>query len=166
MIFNAGGYFFIYCQLENHFKMYAADEIKNYIPVESIEQIKIINNACFDVYGRDVEWLNESELTYSGKMYDIIKQETRNDTTILYCLNDEKEDILNKVFAEIINNKKDINSFSSIANIIKILITIAVQPEISEFNYFQSYNDFLNLYISNLRNIWLKIPSPPPKNIS
>jgi hypothetical protein len=166
IFFNAGGYFFIYYQLESYFKMEASAEINNYFPLDKLEQIIFISKSKSDINGIKFERINDNEVLYFGKMYDIYKEEKRNDTAILYCISDEKEDIIEKAFAEYLNEKNEDKSVSAVANIIKILITLGIQPENAEYTYYRTHNDLLNLYAVSFGKICIDIPSPPPRIIS
>lgn len=166
MFFNAGGYFFIYYQLENHFKAIAFDGIHNLIPIDKIEKIKFKRNSLLDIEGRRISKLDENEIMCEGKMYDIYKEEIHHDTIILFCINDEKEDVIENAFAQFVNNKDDVNKLLSISNIIKILIKVGIQPDLADYKQFLSYNDLYSLYLLSLSNIYLDITPPPPKNIS
>jgi hypothetical protein len=164
--FNAGGYFFIYFQLENHFKQKAYNKINDVIPIEELELIKLPRNGTYIKDQSQFNRLGNKEILYYGKMYDIYKEVTLNDTLYLYCLNDENEDIIEKAFAEYINNKNYDNSISSVANIIKILITLAIQPNNTDYKHIQIYNNLSFNLASNTQNICIEIPSPPPKSVS
>jgi hypothetical protein len=161
--FNAGGYFFIYFQIENNFKESAHNKISEFIPLENLELIKISRQDETNTKIHEYQRLDEKEIYYHGKMYDIYKEEIQNDTVFLYCLNDEKEDILENAFAEYINKKNDDNSLSSVSNIIKILILSALQPNSTEFKNIQTHNHLSYIFTSKTQNIFIDIPSPPPK---
>jgi hypothetical protein len=166
IMFNAGGYFFIYFQIENHFKESAFNQINEFIPLENLELIKLLRHDETGKKIHEYQRLDEKEIYYHGKMYDIYKEEIQNDTVFLYCLNDEKEDILENAFAEYINKKNDDNSLSSVSNIIKILILSALQPNSTEFKNIQTHNHLSYIFTSKTQNIFIDIPSPPPKTNS
>jgi hypothetical protein len=41
-----------------------------------------------------LQWEDDHEFRYQGKMYDVVRQEPEGDNTIFYCFNDSKEDVL------------------------------------------------------------------------
>ena len=135
----------------------------DYIPLEKLEQIRLSQKSKSDIELKNFERLNENEVMYYGRMYDIYKEECRNDTIILYCLSDEREDVIEKAFAEYINEKNNDKNISAVTNIIKILITLGIQPEFNDCNYLILQTELLSLYSSSITKIIIDIPSPPPK---
>jgi hypothetical protein len=160
--FNAGGYFFIYFQLENKFKEIAKQNIKEYISINELE--KIILNTKSDFI--DYERISENEILYHGKIYDIHSEEIRNDTIIIYCLNDKNEDILRNAFTKYLNNQNSDDDISSVSNIIKILITLALEPNIDKYNQNQFHDNFSLFFYVIYQKTNIEIPSPPPRVIS
>lgn len=161
--FNAGGNLFVYFQVGNYFKQIAFNKINYYIPVENLELIRI-NVKSADYYNADVfERINENEISYYGRMYDIYKEDFSGDTLFIYCLSDEKEDIINNAIFTYINDKKHDNSKSPLANIIKIFITIALVPVENNYCNINNYKKISYLYQITYQNIFLKVPYPPPK---
>jgi len=163
IVFNTGGYFFIYFQLGNYFKQIAFNKINDFVPLEKLELIRInINSDAYnddDIYDR----VNDKEFSYYGNMYDIYKEDISNDTLFLYCVSDENEDIINNAIDIYINEKKNDNSNSAITNIIKIFITIALTPNEIDFKLINTYKNNLNLYQLTYQNIIVDVPSPPPR---
>ncbi|MCX6163572.1 MAG: hypothetical protein NTU73_01715 [Ignavibacteriae bacterium] len=164
--FNAGGYFFIYSQLENHFKQIAFNKVNEFIPLEKLEKIELNNKSVSSEAMKNFKAIDDKEILYNGKMYDIYKVEYQNEITILYCVNDENEDIIHCAFTEYLNEKNNDNDVKAVTNIIKILITLALEPNQTDFNPIQSRNDILFSYNILLQKIKIDIPSPPPKTIS
>jgi len=161
--FNAGGFFFVYFQLGNYFKQIAFNKINDFVPLEKLELIKInINSVTFNddnIYDR----VNDKEFSYYGKMYDIYKEDISGDTLYLYCVSDENEDVINNAIDIYINEKKNDNSNSAIANIIKIFITIALTPNETNYNIINAFNNISNLYQITYQNIFIDVPYPPPR---
>ncbi|HEX3073511.1 MAG TPA: hypothetical protein VHP30_07855 [Ignavibacteriales bacterium] len=52
----------------------------------------------------DLERIKAHEIRYKGRMYDISREFTRNDTLFIYCLPDEEEDDLIAGFVRIIDD--------------------------------------------------------------
>ena len=163
IVFNTGGYFFVYFQLGNYFKQIAFNKINDYIPLEKLELIKInINSATYndnDIYDR----VNDKEFSYYGNMYDIYKEDIFNDTLFLYCVNDENEDIINNAIDIYINEKKNDNSNSAITNIIKTFITIALAPNETNYYSINTYKNNSYLFQISYQNFIEDVPSPPPR---
>ncbi len=82
------GYLLFTCKLE--VKEHSANNlIENEIKVFRMSQIDRSEFQKFD-----------NEINYKGHMYDIIKEEEKNNDVYLYCFSDEKEDSLNKIVSE------------------------------------------------------------------
>lgn len=163
IVFNAGGYLFVYFQLVNHFKQVSFNKINDFIPEKELLLIKIaVNSSDYtneDVYDR----VEDREFKYYGKMHDIFQEELKNDTLYLYCVSDENEDIIHNAFATYVNDKKNDNQNKPILNIIKIFITIALTPKETNINLIDSYKRISNLYLISYQNYTEDVPSPPPK---
>lgn len=164
--FNAGGYFFVYFQLENYFKQIAFNRINEFIPIEQLEIIEIDNKSSLSESKKCVNIIDEKEILYNGKMYDIYKMDIREDKTILYCVNDENEDIIQSAFSEYLNEKDSSFDAKSIANIIKILITIGLEPNQNNLIPIRFHNNLTFFYIILFGSINIDIPSPPPRFFS
>jgi hypothetical protein len=157
--FNAGGYFFVYFQLENCFKQVAFNRINDYMPIENLELIKINLNSI----NCNFERIEDKEFTLNGKMYDIYQENISNDTLYLYCVNDENEDMMHSAFASFINAKKNDTPNSAISNIIKIFITIALEPNIAGDFLYNTNKNISFTFLTSFQSIIIDIPSPPPK---
>jgi len=157
--FNAGGYFFVYFQLENCFKKVAFNKINDYMPIEELELIKVSIASPDASYER----IEDREFTLHGRMYDIYQEEAANDSLYMYCVNDENEDMMHNAFASYINAKKNDSPNSAIANIIKIFITIALEPAIASDLKCNSNKNISFTYLTTFKNIIIDIPPPPPK---
>lgn len=163
-IFNAGGYYFVYVQLLNSFKLTSSEEINSHVALKDLELIKVRNSGG-SAPGQ-FERVNAGEIKYNGRMYDIYKEESKDGYTYFYCQNDAYEDIIMNAFSEYISGSAGDQSNTAVISIIKIIITQAVVPQEFRYtNYESSY--FLSLVItSNISVLIQDIPSPPPKHIS
>jgi hypothetical protein len=163
IVFNTGGYLFVYFQVGNCFKQIAFNKINDYLSLENLELVKINTNSP-DYNNTDIyERINEKEFTYYGKMYDIYKEDVSNGILSLYCVSDENEDVINNAIFTYINEKKNDNSNSALANIIKIFITIAIVPTDANYNSINTYNSISYLYQISYQNIFIDVPYPPPR---
>ena len=163
IVFNTGGYLFVYYQIGNCFKQIAFNKINDYVPLENLELVKLkINSPEYnntDIYER----INDKEFKYYGKMYDIYKEDNSDGVLSLYCVSDEKEDVINNAIFTYINEKKNDNSNSALANIIKIFITVAIVPAEINYNTLNSYYSISYLYQISYQNIFIDVPYPPPR---
>jgi hypothetical protein len=96
-------------------------------------------------------------------MYDIYQENISNDTLCLYCVNDENEDIMHSAFASFINAKKNDTPNSAISNIIKIFITIALEPAQAGNKFFNTNKNISYTFLISFKSITIDIPSPPPR---
>ena len=160
-VFNAGGYYFVYIQLLSNFKYAAQNDLSIQIPIEKLELIKINNNKVYSE--NEFEKVNDEEIRFNGNMYDVFKEEIKNDETFYYCVNDKNEDVIQKAFTEFINDKKDDKTNSSVINIIKIFITQAISPQVYELIHYDINNKITTTNKQFLIKTILDIPSPPPK---
>lgn len=166
IIINSGGYLFIYLQLENYFKKIAFNRINEFIPIEKLERIEISNNSKSTESKDYIRFIDDREICYKGKMYDIYMVFVQDGKTIIYCISDENEDIINNAFSEYINESDGDLESQTIINFVKIIITLALEPIQSDFSYIQPYKNISFNYINLFGNINIDIPSPPPKFIA
>lgn len=162
IVFNAGGYFFIYHQLENHFKLIAFNKINEYIPLERLEKIVLDNKFAIS----NLEIIDDREILLKGKMYDIYKVDIEENNIVLYCINDENEDTIHHAFYEYLIEQSDDENEKAIVNILKILITIALIPNQNLHNPIQTQNKISISYLFSLQRIEIEIPFPPPRFFS
>ncbi len=104
----------------------------------------------------------DDEINYDGKMYDIIKEEKKNNDDFIYCISDEKEDVLN----QIINKRTDEqNNPSKINYLQKNLAKIYLSPNDDDSPFI--FNS--DCYIESGKRIYYShfsdIISPPPNLI-
>jgi len=158
--FNAGGYIFVYFQLESCFKKAAFNRINDYMPIEELELIKVCKSKPDASYDR----LEDREFMLHGKMYDIYQEDVINDSLYIYCVNDENEDMMHSAFSSYINAKKNDSPNSAISNIIKILMTIALEPAESNDLFCNTNKNISIVFLTLYKNIIIDIPSPPPKS--
>lgn len=163
-IFNAGGYYFVYVQLLNSFKLSSNDEIREQVSLDRLELIKIDNNVSYSP--KDFEKVDDGEIRYNGRMYDIFYYEVKDGRTYYYCVNDACEDAIMNAFAEYLSEGADEDSNTAVMSIIKIIITHAIVP--AEFAY-TGYGNSHYISTDNISKVSVliqDIPSPPPRHIS
>ena len=86
--------------------IYQVAEIKSEI-LESIKTNTFQNNLTVLIFSKDeldgelsaVNRLNNEELRYEGRYYDIVKEEVKGEKIYFYCLYDEKESFLDLLFS-------------------------------------------------------------------
>jgi hypothetical protein len=156
---------FIYFELSLIFKQEGFEKSKN-LGSENNEELIALTILKTDLYNNpDVKLIDDIEIKYHGKMYDISRR-TENETAVtFYCYSDEKEDILNITLNKYISeNTKPSNSNNPIGNILNHLITICCISSLNTDTYIQK--DFLPVAITKCHVLqsYPEIPTPPPRN--
>ncbi|MGA3012527.1 MAG: hypothetical protein ABSD71_00690 [Bacteroidales bacterium] len=90
ILFNLCGYYFVFkCD-----QMYLKSEMKRMIKSGSFhgfnEEVIIVNPSS----DPDFKMLDKDEISYHGKMYDVISSGTSGNSSIYTCINDTKEEQL------------------------------------------------------------------------
>jgi hypothetical protein len=162
--FNAGGYYFVYLQLLNNFKLTAENEGFEQLSLNNLELIKINNTLKYST--DEFEKINDEEISYNGRMYDIFMEVNKGNYTYYHCFHDSFEDILQNSFAEYLSEQQDDDSNLAVKSIIKILITQALTPRVFRYTNYDLPSQISLKHISNLNCPIQDIPSPPPKTVS
>lgn len=113
LVFNSCGFIFVYYQALFVIRQLASKEISNPYLRKDIQIITIKSDSHIAAF------IEEKEFRMDHKMYDIVRTVRDNDLIHIYCYQDHKEEILNKVF----NNQVDEQSpvASGLKNLVKLL---------------------------------------------
>lgn len=114
------------------------------------------------------DWVRKDlEFELNNEMFDIVRSENKDDTVLLYCVNDKEETLLFAQLDEMIRKKMEQESSSSqnssrkLVKFFKLFNCILPQFE----NKYQSeeadQNTFSEL-ISHYLSPYIKVSSPPP----
>jgi hypothetical protein len=161
LVFNSAGYVLVYFQLKHFFQKESFRKIIENIPDSDITKI-VLSHDEFNNQDENFYFVEENEVKYYGRMYDIMGIEKRTDSVVLYALSDENEDVLNDLFA--VYFSKNLNDkYSKTASVLNNLIKDAGLP--IEFNSTLSWReDKCNFFIFvPILKTYLEIPTPPPK---
>ncbi len=92
MVFQTVGINLYFCVNQWIIKSEIETKIKNSLSANELEEIPASKV-------KTIQWFDENELIFEGKMYDIVQQKTDHHGEVIYlCLNDEKEkDLYTKV---------------------------------------------------------------------
>lgn len=164
LLYNSFGYFIVH--------IYRVTEVKSDV-LKSIKEHSYEQNLTVLVFSKDeltagtsgIDRIDEKEFRYNGGMYDIVKEEIKDDSVYFYCIFDEKESLLDFIFTEHFEKNQEENSsdkmpssfvfkFLSDYNSLKDWI---VPPEKFRLMYFLNRSD--NLFLNYFPNI----PTPPPQ---
>jgi hypothetical protein len=105
LFFSQIGYCFFYVFQRHQVKEVATHALLSKLPESSLEIIDV------NTHKNDIEWEEEGKEFYlHGQMYDVAYIKIINGKTLIYCLNDKKEDDLLKRFAYAVNSGNEQNS--------------------------------------------------------
>jgi len=160
ILFNLFGYYFIFKCDQIHVKNEMKGLIRNGSFGCHYEEITILNPAT----DRDFKMLDKGEISYRGKLYDVISTRTSGASVIFRCINDTKEEQLlarYDKYSTWINGmnlpERNKNSQAMLYHIIKhaLLNKFSVQPPStsSVVMFFEPVKDFRSITI---------LPSYPP----
>lgn len=164
LIFNSAGYVLVFFQLKFSFQKEAMSKLENFLEPSEMTIINISKNE-FIKGSQNFFKVNDNEISFFDKLYDISQVEYINDSVKIIALSDENENKLNDFFEQSLN--KNLNDkFSKTASIIKLLITEAGLP--TEFQSASSWREDMcyNFIFVPILKTFLDIPTPPPKSIS
>ena len=101
------GYYCVYSFQQNKIKKEVKEQMKNLLPESALQIIVAEENADA------IKWQEEGkEFILHGELYDVAKIKTLNGKTLLYCINDTKEEKLLQKFAKAIKSANDNNANS------------------------------------------------------
>jgi len=159
--FNSFGFIYYFLIERENAKEEAFEEITLLKSKDKVEVLSISKSVINE--GKVFQRINKKEIRYDGKMYDILKEETRSDKIIFYCVHDEKEDKLENEFDKTINknlNQKAVtNTFINFNHLIQYAEYGRV-PGIESPIQKVKYSNYMN------NNYHLNTPqvlTPPPK---
>lgn len=165
ILFNAGGYYFVYYQAQNYFKQLAFGRINDFIPVENLTLVKIDIKNGEPQSTDEFERVNGHEIKYYGNMYDIYQEEIKGDTLFIYCLSDENEDKLDEAFSDYVNKDNGNMMNVPVKNILMSIIKIALPPVTINYGSFSFYN-YISIKPANiLLTEFIDVLVPPPKTV-
>jgi hypothetical protein len=157
---NSAGYIILFWQIQQDVKREMIQKISGIVPDNELTCIKFPKSGI-----SSAEWKDMNELEYQGSMYDVVKKEESPNYYILYCLNDQKEDALIKIYNRHFSEDKE----KSAQNNLRVPITL-IAPAILKYNIsikrintISSINNYLSF---NYNSIWLDKLTPPPKQIA
>ena len=163
VLFNSFGFIFVYYQIGYYMKHSVLNQIQDYIPDNKLTVIAF--NKSDNKSISDFVLLNDEEIKYANKMYDIYKVVETKDSLKYICIFDENESILELVYNYFLQNNENIK-YSSLHNILSNIILIASFP--LEYNFYIEYN--FNGLITSVSNKLLYVNldtlKPPPKSFS
>jgi hypothetical protein len=108
--------------------------------------------------------IDEDEIKYEGKMYDIFKEINRNGVLYIYCINDKKEDRLFELLFKV--NKNDEPANQSVPAITKNLIKNYILAKGENLNLEHELKIIFFNTTANYNSPIKKIVLPPPESFN
>ena len=114
-------------------------------------------------YTRRLNWKDENEFEFEGKMYDIVKTEMNNDEVIVYCIWDKRENELISIYEKHCRNnstRDKIHSSNFSTNTTNLL---AIQNEFSTPGGINFVMFLSEKHANNYHSVFKDSLTPPPK---
>ncbi len=163
---NTIGLIIIFNQIKNYHKR----NIKFLISKNSFEQVieqLSFSKEALNKGEYNLKFIDDHEFKYNGKMYDIISKFETEDSVFYRCINDSKEEELEKAFVEFVvnnNHRQDLPlPIKQILNFLNIeLFTLTGKSDLffTEFTFYKI--DRADKILINYKDIL----TPPPRIIS
>lgn len=107
-LFNSSGYFLLYISSIHFVKKLVISQLSN---DELNHEIILLSIGRKDIQNKKVtfQWVHSKEFRFNGKMYDIKKNFSDNDSLRFYCYYDDKENLLEELFNKFSKGEKESN---------------------------------------------------------
>ena len=112
------------------------------------------------------QFVDKNEFKYYGRMYDIVRRETRGDTVYFYSIRDEKEEKLIADFLLEMKNNHDTNTVPRKDKLLKLLtfsLECVENDTYCEHGIFSLGKHSFVINSENTISNNQEVPSPPPK---
>ena len=164
-VYNTLGFLFIHPLLINYYKHLGMQEAAKPSAEELIELI-ILRKEDILFNKINYERIHSHEFRLNGKMYDIVKEVDKDSLIYFYCINDKKEEKLEKEFHKRVEentaNKKhranDNNPLKTLTSEPVCYLTLDLMDAEGLAFKFQ--------YDGNYLPVWGDVLTPPPKSLS
>lgn len=136
-------------------------QIKEGIPETDLIQITISPKEA-----NKLIWKDKEEFSYNDKMYDVVKMEVQNGSTVYYCISDAQETkLIAKYNKELKRKRKEKNNRNSPVKTVKFLQHVDPLPQKAEIAFVEINSETNFIYAEHYSPLSLDILSPPPKQI-
>jgi hypothetical protein len=164
LLFNSFGYIFVYLQVKNNLKDESLEKLKEYIPEEELEVI--IYNSKDSLSDGKIEFIEDDEIKYYDRMYDVYKKVEKSSVIYFYCVGDEKENVLNKAFSTYIKSiiSKDTPQ-PALKNILMIKLSFAIINQTDNLlaNKLEQLISYSKLFLTTN---YPEVLTPPPRTVT
>lgn len=152
---------------------YCQKQIKREIKKRIFSGIDPARLECIAIAEKDIDrgddvfhFVDKNEFKYCGRMYDIVRRETRTDTVYFYSIRDEKEEKLVEDFIrEMKKNGRPGNNplGDNVLKLLKFSLECIENDIDNENNVFTTEKRTFALKSVKLPTNSREVPSPPPK---
>lgn len=163
LLFNSSGYVILYISSLHFVKKHIIKAIdRNEYDKEIL--LLTLSKKDIDDGKIDFQWIHSREFRHNGKMYDIKKNISDEDSIRVYCYYDEKENLLEQLFHQFAKSENEKSKQKN--NTLNLLSFIGLfcysdNPSIPKLvGTHILYN--LNIFYDQFRT---EVPTPPPQNL-
>ncbi len=163
-LFNTMGYYFVFKVNQSIIQ----SEIRGIINSGNHKEMCVLVKIERPENNPNFKQLDHHEFSYYGRLYDVISESVKGNTTWYYCINDTQEERLIAGFEKIQNLNPGFGSSGKAKNnqaLLYHLITIALIKEPIVFNYPQPLKVIFGYNPNNLFSLF-QIPLSPPPELS
>ncbi len=154
ILFNSGGYYFLFCIMQNNIQREIKHKIRNSL---NDEELTLIVSSKENE--KKIQWIKPNkEFRFKGEMYDVVRATMVKGIKYLYCINDSKEKTL------LANYNKNHNNRNGFSKRFKRMLTNMFFPKsqiLLSSLYSSKYS--YNIFVFNFSSIIIEKSSPPPK---
>lgn len=115
---------------------------------------------------QNLQWENPHEFRFRGRMYDVVRQHTANDSIYLYCIDDQQETRLFATLSELVDNQLNQGPAREQQQVASLVLSNFYLP--GKVLGLQHQNSLLNPayspYIFKVKS-WNPSPSSPPPRL-
>ena len=160
IFFNFSGYILFYIErlANNKRKMKAL--------INSTNSSSIIQKLKFTwiEYEKKLNWNEEKEFEYEGRMYDVERVEIKGNCVIIYCLRDETEEMLISNYEKLHKSNSTKDKIASGSHSLSGYNLLAIQSETYPSEIKNNCILLSGSYINYYKSIHGKLLTPPPKS--
>jgi hypothetical protein len=163
LLFNSCGAYLVFESVKKGIRKEIKRKIKAGVPESELHILRFSNNDVKEGTA-GLDWKDDREFKYDGKMYDIVRITYEGNDIIYHCVNDTQEEVL---FAKLNEMVKDVNSKDKSAqqktqHLLQLLIHEALQ-EVFVLKPWVAQSNGLRYALPNFFSpVFIEIPTPPP----
>jgi hypothetical protein len=166
IFYNVIGYFVVFKSCQLAIRKEIKQKIKNSVPENELIIIKFSTKDIANG-NKGYKKINDHEFRLFGKLYDVVRKKTSGDTSILYCINDIKEEQLFSNLDSHVKSTMESNAplRQKTNTLFKLIIQHAILLKNPSISIHESSYEFSNMFLEKLIPIYKNVLTPPPENI-